>query len=171
MRTTTFDAISSSHGDDFLTTGEAAKILNSSRQHVADMCDRGDLPFTTVGVHRRVQRSDIEIVRARTQRLTRDQRRSLWLGFAVAGKIVADPNQAKLLANRNLKQMRQVNRGQTLRWLDEWGVLLDGPIDKILEMLTSRTPKGREMRQNSPFRGVLTEPERTHALETWSSQT
>lgn len=61
------------------TTGEAALILNSSRQHVVDLCNRGDLPYVTVGTHRRIRRSDLEAVAERTLGLTRDQRRSLWL--------------------------------------------------------------------------------------------
>ena len=34
-----------------LTTGQAAKLLNSSRQHVVDLCESGDLPYVTVGTH------------------------------------------------------------------------------------------------------------------------
>ena len=62
MRSATFDAINEAEADDLLTTGEAAKLLNSSRQHVVDLCDRGELPFTTLGTHRRVQRRDVEAV-------------------------------------------------------------------------------------------------------------
>ena len=87
-------------------------MLNSSRQHVVDLCDRGDLSFTTVGTHRRVRKADIEMLRERTQRLTRDQRRSLWLAYAVAGRIVADPNEASRLAFENLERMRTTSRGR-----------------------------------------------------------
>jgi hypothetical protein len=37
-------------------------------------------------------------------------------------------------------------------------------MDRILETLTSRTPRARELRQNSPFAGVLTEAERQRVL-------
>ncbi len=72
MRTATFDSITSGETDELLTTGEAAALLNSSRQHVVDLCERGELPFTTVRTHRRVRRADVEAIRTRTQRLTRD---------------------------------------------------------------------------------------------------
>lgn len=85
-----------------------------------DLCERGDLSFTTTGKHRRVRRGDVETIQARTQRLTRDQRRSLWLAYAVAAHVV-----------------------------------------------TSRSPKARELRQNSPFAGLLGEEERQLVLTAW----
>ena len=170
MRTLTYDRIAGSGGDELLTTGEAASMLNSSRQHVVDLCDRGDLSFTTVGTHRRVRKADVEMLRERTQRLTRDQRRSLWLAYAVAGRIVADPNKAGRLAFENLERMRTTSRGQARRWLDEWERLLHGPVDKLLAALVSPSPKGRELRQNSPFAGVLSEAERADVLAAWQAQ-
>jgi hypothetical protein len=35
--------------DELLTTGEAAKLLDCSLQHVVDLCKNEDLPFTSVG--------------------------------------------------------------------------------------------------------------------------
>lgn len=153
--------------DDMLTTGEAARVLNSSRQHVVDLCNSGDIPFVTVGTHRRVRRADVELVRDRTLRLTRDQRRSLWLAFAVAGRIAADPQSAVSRARRNLVTMHRSTRGQAVTWLDEWQRLLDGRIEDLLIALTSRSPRGRDLRQNSPFAGVLSESERTEVLSSW----
>src|SRR5262245_66338423 len=146
MRTESVDTVLGPEGDDLLTTGEAAKILNTSRQHVVDLCDRGDLPFVTTGSHRRIRRADVEALRTRTQRLTRDQRRSLWLAYAVAGHTAADPSRAKKLARNNLQRTRESTRGQARRWLDEWERLLHGPVDNLLAMLVSPSPKGRELR-------------------------
>jgi len=162
---TTATHVLQSEVDDLITTGEAAKLLGTSRQHVVDLCDRGDLPCRTVGTHRRVSRADLEELSARTQRLTRDQLRALWLGNAVAGKLVRDPARALDLARRNLAQLQVVHtRGQGARWLAQWDTILRGPIDVVLETLTSRTPRARELRQNSPFAGVLTETERAEVL-------
>lgn len=170
MRTATYDTITAHTGDELLTTGEAAILLNSSRQHIVDLCERGELPFTTVGTHRRVSRDDVEAVQARTQRLSKDQRRSLWLAYAIAGRIAEDPRSALRLARRNLETMRRTSRGQATRWLDEWERLLNGPIENVLEQLVSRASKGREMRQNVPFAGLLSSARRQRILSAWRNQ-
>ena len=114
-----------------------------------------------------VRRRDVEAIRTRTQRLTRDQRRSLWLAYAVAAQIVTDPDAASASARTNLERMRTAARGQVRRWLDEWERLLDGPIEDLLDHLTSRSPKGRELRQNSPFSGLLDAEQRAEVLAAW----
>lgn len=169
MRTSTYDIIIAGTGNHLLTTGEAAKILNASRQHVVDLCDRGELPFVTIGTHRRVRQGDIDAMRTRTERLTRDQERSLWIAYAVAGHIVNNPFTVLVLARNNLKVMRQSSRGQARIWLNEWEKLVEGPVEDLLAMLTSRSPKARELRQNSPFSGLLAEEQRIQVLEAWKS--
>jgi excisionase family DNA binding protein len=170
VRTHTYDRIIGAEAEELLTTGETAALLDSSRQHVVDLCERGELPYATVGTHRRIRRADVEALRARTQRLTRDQRRSLWLAYAVSGRIVADPHRAGNLARRNLERMRASSRGQARRWLDEWERLLNGPVDELLAMLVSPSPKGRELRQNAPFAGLLGQAERSKVLEAWKDR-
>jgi len=170
MRSAVYDTATSFDANEQLTTGEAAALLSATRQHVVDLCERGDLPYTLVGRHRRVRRGDIEAIRTRTERMTRDQRRSLWLAYATVGKITVDPGRSLETARRNLARMRKGTRGEARRWLDEWERLLDGPIDKLLDVYTSRSLLGRELRQNSPFAGVLTQDERERALLAWRDQ-
>jgi excisionase family DNA binding protein len=165
MRAQAADSMIEQRGEDLLTTGEAARILSTSRQHIVDLCDRGDLPFVSTGTHRRIRRADLEALSDRTRRLTRDQLRSLWLGHATAGKLVEDPPGAMTLARRNLESLKRGNpRGSSRRWLDEWERLLDGAVDDVLVALTSRAPRFRELRQNSPFAGVLSDDERRRVL-------
>ena len=166
MRAQTID--SSPPGDQLLTTGEAARILNTSRQHIVDLCNRGDLAFDTTGRHRRIRRDDVEALRARTHRLTRDQIRSLWLGYAIAGKIVADPQGALKKASENLAHLERVH-GAGNRWLREWRSLLEGPVTDVLDALVSRSPRARELRQNSPFAGLLSDEERHLVLQAFTS--
>jgi excisionase family DNA binding protein len=168
VKTIVFDSMELAGTDDLITTGEAAKLLGTSRQHVVDLCDRGDLAFSTVGTHRRVSRADLEVLSTRTRRLTRDQLRSLWLSQAIAGRLVRDPDRVLELGRRNLAHLRSVHtRGQGARWLAEWDRILNGPVGLVLETLTSPTPRARELRQNSPFAGVLTEKERLQILESF----
>jgi len=44
-------------------------------------------------------------------------------------------------------------------WLTDWDRLLEAGVDAVLEVLTSREPLSVELRQNSPFAGVLPEQE------------
>lgn len=169
MRSAVYESATAHDPDDLLTTGEAARLLNSSRQHVVDLCERGELPFQTVGKHRRVRRGDVDALRHRTIRLTRDQERSLWLAYAIAGRIVHDPARARVLALANLERMRFSARGQARRWLDEWQRLLEGPIERLLDELTSTSLKGRELRQNMPFAGLVPDADRRQVLDMWRS--
>lgn len=167
MRNVLQTELASTASDELLTTGEAAKLLNTSRQHVVNLCNQGDLPFTTVGTHRRVRRGDLELVRNRSNRLSRDQRRSLWLAYAVAGEIVEDPEKAVELASRNLETMRESARGQAQHWLDEWEQLIKGPLEQLLVTLVSPSPISRELRQTNPFAGLLREEDRLRVLSNW----
>lgn len=158
--------------DELLTTGEAAALLGSSRQHVVNLCNDGLLPYTTIGRHRRIRRRDVELARAGSERLSRDQRRSLWLNTAVAGKLASDPRTVLRQARENLAAMQRVHtRGQGRRWLQEWERLLDGPPERIMEVLTAQTPYSREMRQNSPFGNALDADERVKVLRAFKSLT
>ncbi|RMI12718.1 DNA-binding protein [Cellulomonas triticagri] len=165
VRTATIDDALRRDGEDLLTTGEAARLLGVSRQHVVDLTARGDLPYETVGTHRRVRRRDLERVRFSTSRVSADQRRALRLAYAVAGKIAQDPDGVRRQAQQNLTALRARHaRGRPAVWLAQWQDLLDGPVDDLLDALTSPSQRSRELRQNSPFAGVLTEDERAAVL-------
>ena len=98
--------------------------------------------------------------------LTRDQERSLWLHRAVAGRLALDPLAVLSQVAKNLHHLRQVHPvGVTARWLDEWQKVLDSGDDAVFGALTSSSMQAVELRQNSPFAGVLSEQERTAALE------
>jgi excisionase family DNA binding protein len=165
MREAVTKLVTDTDSGDLLTTGEAAQLLGTSRQHVVDLCNAGDLPYVTVGRHRRVSRRDVEAVRAGTRRWTRDQLRSLWLSHAVAARLVEDPHGVLARARSNLAQMLAGStRGSAKIWVQKWQQLLAGPVEGVLEALTSRSPISRELRQNSPFAGVLSAEQRQAVL-------
>lgn len=51
------------------------------------------------------------------------------------------------------------------RYADEWERILGLPLPEVRRALSSDDARGRELRQNSPFAGMLTEPERQRILE------
>lgn len=157
-----------SRGPGLLSTGQAAELLGSSRQHVVDMCQRGDLSFVWVGSHRRLQRAEVEGLAS--AELTRDQERSLWLHRAVAGRVVIDPEAAIARALENISRLEQVHQGDmAARYVAEWRALIQRGVDEVLDTLTSRSGGAVELRQNSPFAGVLSEDERQACLAAFRS--
>jgi hypothetical protein len=99
------------------------------------------------------------------RRLRPEQLRSLLLHFAVAGKVVADPNGMRTLAWDRLARLRE-QHPHASPWLREWERLLDGPLLDLLDALTSRSQFAHELRQNSPFAGALTTAEREQVRAT-----
>ncbi len=153
--------------DDLISTGTASALLGTSRQHVVNLCDSERLPCFRVGTHRRVRREDV--LRYRDGRpLTRDQIRSLWLHRAVARRLLLDPAGTIRQARANLRRLQAVHaRGVAGQRMEEWELLLNGPIDELLEVITSRSDRGNELRQNSPFAGVLSDRERSRVLDSF----
>ncbi len=121
---------------DLLTTGQAAELLGCSRQHVVDLGDRGELRSTSIGTHRRLWRTDVEVYARRRPRgeMTPDQLGSLWLHRVVAGRVAANPDTTLSLARENARRF------------------------------LSRGPSSGSARQSSPFAGILKEPERLSVL-------
>lgn len=144
-----------------LSTGDVSRLLGVSRQHVVDLCDRGDLIFVRVGSHRRVPRSELDrlLGDVHEREMTREQERSLWLHRAVLTELVENPEEVLARVGGNLQRLRAQHpgRGMTARWLGQWQEVLDAGVDAVADVLTSRGSAVLELRQNSPFAGVVSE--------------
>ena len=151
-----------------LSTGEVAGVLGVSRQHVVDLCDRGDLICVRVGSHRRVPRLELDRLMGtgREGNLSRDQERSLWLHRAVLAELVIDPQGVLSRVRGNLQRLRarHPGRGMTAHWLGQWQEVLDAGVDVVADVLTSQGPTALELRQNSPFAGVISQEVRSRVL-------
>lgn len=158
---------------EWLSTGDVARILDVSRQHVVDLCDRGDLPSTRIGRHRKIRRSDLEPIAG--PRLTLEQEKSLWLHRAVLGALMLDPEGVVRTARENLARWKGVHLpdGMSAKYLGRWAQTIDAGVDVVAETLTSTSERAVELRQNSPFAGVLSGEQRVQALRAfrqhWSS--
>lgn len=89
--------------------------------------------------------------------------RSLAFGRAIAGRVTAHPEliaQARETVTRWLQTCSPGSRS-TLR---EWLAALDGPVEGVLHLLTSRDERSTRLRQSNPFAGVLSQQERNAIL-------
>lgn len=152
-----------------LKTGEVAEMLGVSRQHVVDMCDRGELSCVRVGTHRRVPRQEVENLTKR--QFTREQEKSLWLHRALLTAMLTDPDGVLAKARENLNRWRGMHRsdGMTVGCFQKWERVLDDGLDSVVEVVTSPTEEACELRQNSPFAGVLTDETRVAVLRSFTN--
>lgn len=152
---------------DLIRTGEAARLLGCSRQHVVDLCNRGKLPVAREGgTHRYVRRSDV--LGLITRLPTREQEQSRWLHAAVASHLVTEPDLVLSRARQNLDRFSTIHAGtMAQQWLSLWRSALESGPDQVLGVLVSDSPRAAEMRQNSPFTGILSADERRAVLESF----
>jgi transcriptional regulator with XRE-family HTH domain len=93
--------------------------------------------------------------------LTREEARSLALHRAIAARLAADPEPVLLRARKNLAVMRRANDdGAADAWFTEWERRLDAPLASVIEVLVSHQQDARDLRQVTPFAGVLSDDER-----------
>jgi excisionase family DNA binding protein len=154
--------------NELLTTGQAAQLLGTSARHVVQLCDRGELPYTLAGSHRRIRRADVASLAGRTAisgggPLTADQRRSLWLGRVAASYVARDPDGALDQARRTAERFLARDPSGA-PWLRHWLVLIDRGPEAVMRALTSTSPLSRELRQNSPFTSLIPDAERRQVI-------
>ena len=96
----------------------------------------------------------------------RNRARALALAAAAAGEVRRDFGQAGALARENIDTMRDVvGDNAAAKWLDEWESLLSAGPDAVRAALLDPSGHGDDMRQMSPFAGLLGPAARAAALD------
>lgn len=90
----------------------------------------------------------------------RARRRSLAIHRAVAARL----DTAHVDAARRRIWAWRIEGALDPRWADAWEALLDEPLELVRTRITAEGPDGDDLRQSSPFAGVLGEPERRRIL-------
>lgn len=117
--------------------------------------------------------SSTEPVRRRAPRATqtrprlerREERVSLELHRAVVRHLRADDGRVREIARSNLPLLRRNVRGdQANGWLDEWERALGGPTTDLIALCLREDEHGVDLRQVSPFAGVVPDDERLAAI-------
>jgi excisionase family DNA binding protein len=160
---------------DLLSTGEVARLIGASRQHVVDLCDTGRMASFRVGKHRRVRRETVDAYLGE-----RDQARvvdgshllQLWSGRVQAAHVALDWERARDLAKRRLAEMRGDSH---LAWFaDQWARVLAQGAEAVMETLTRRDEEAAVLQNSSPFVDLLSDDERERITDAfiawWRSQ-
>lgn len=107
----------------------------------------------------------IDVVRdLETPRWTRVEEKSLAIHREIAARLLSEQSATLQKARSNLNKLRASDRGHAAGLLDQWDDLLDQPLDEIVTAMLARTHLGIDLRQMTPFAGVLTDAERRKAL-------
>lgn len=97
-----------------------------------------------------------------TPAMTREERRSLFVHRHIAELLRRDPGPVVSMARANLDKMRRLHPAAADTF-DQWERILGGSIDEMVGVLTSADQDARELRQVTPFAGVLDARERALA--------
>ena len=99
----------------------------------------------------------------------RIERRSLALHRAVAAKLRENPELVRI-AQDNLDRW-SAQRGASQPYLDVWREILTRPLEEVLRLIEEDSPRMTELRQSTPFAGVLDPRERWRIYDTFESGT
>lgn len=100
-------------------------------------------------------------------KLTRDQARSLFLHTAIARELRSRESEGIEIARRNIARMRSVNP-HAAPLLDEWERILQGSIDQIVDSMLDPGFRGQDLRQVTPFGGILTPTRRADVYRSFA---
>ena len=78
----------------------------------------------------------------------------------VAEKLLADPDTVIAKATDFMRRWVARSDPSELYWIERWQDLLDGSIDRLVEVLRSDDPETYGLHATCPFVGVLTPEER-----------
>jgi len=96
--------------------------------------------------------------------LNESERRSLVLGVLTAQHLMRDPVASLATARRNLETMSHASTAASRPYIDAWRALLNGSTIEVLAVLYGVDERAKELRQATPFAGVVPESERRAAL-------
>jgi len=142
-----------------LTQAELAEAAGTSQPTIAAY-EAGRKSPTLRTLHRLARVVGLEATIAFYRPMTREERRSLHLHRAIARRLEESPELVLARAQDTLLLMRG-KHPEAEQLFREWEVLLDRPVSELLPALIDPSPRGRELRQVTPFAGILTAEERT----------
>lgn len=144
-----------------LTQGQLAELAATSRERI-NTYEREQVSPQADTLERVLAAMQCQLMAVPA--LTFEERRSLAISTAVAAKLRESPADVLSKARSNIEKMRSIGPSEQ-RWVDVWDSLLALGAGHVEALLTSTDQFARDLRQSSPFAGVLTESERREVLK------
>ena len=151
-----------------LTQAELAEAAGTSQPTIAAYeAGRKSPTLRTLG--RLAEAAGLEASVAFHRPMTREERRSRHLHRAIALHLERDPEAVLARARATLSLMRK-KHPKAEQLFREWAVLLDRPLPELVPALIDPNSWGRELRQVTPFAGVLSAEERTDVYRSFRQE-
>ncbi len=146
-----------------ITQQELAAMAGTSQSTIAAY-ERGSKSPTLRTIDNLARSQGLEVVVNYLPRMTREDRRSLAFHQAIADIIIKSPESSICRAKHNLQKLLQMHPG-AMQLLEKWQIWLDLPVDSLLVNILDPAPEAREMRQVSPFSGLLSANDRLRIVK------
>jgi transcriptional regulator with XRE-family HTH domain len=145
-----------------VTQQELARKAGTSQSTIAAY-ETGSKSPTLRTLERLANALDLELNLSADSKLTREDQRSLAYHRAVIDKLLGDPNSTIDRATFNLSKLKRIHP-YAHELLERWEAWLRLPTDTLAGLLLARDEAACEMRQVSPFSGLLSPAERAEVL-------
>ena len=107
---------------------------------------------------------NLEMVVTYAPQMSREDRRSLAFHQAIVERLRKEPAAILSQAKTNLEKLTKMHSGARMLF-DQWQDWLNSPLEELIEKMLDPFLEARDMRQVSPFSGVLGPKERTRVLQ------
>lgn len=146
-----------------VTQKTLARMAGTSQPTIASY-EAGKKSPTLETLERLAKSLGLEATVAFVPPLTREDLRSLAYHRAVVEKLKREPSVVLARARRNLRSMSASNP-DAKRLFDHWKEALNSPLDDLIAYCLDFGLLSRDMRQVTPFSGILTAKERLEVIK------
>lgn len=151
-----------------VTQQDLAQKAGTSQPTIAQYESGGKSPSIST-LQRLAESLGLELVVSYVPKLTREDHRSLAYHHAIAKVLRQNPRATLQRAKLTLARMHQ-GHPHAARLLDQWQDWLDLPIDELISKILDPSVIARDMRQVTPFAGVLSSRERMRILKRFQKE-
>jgi transcriptional regulator with XRE-family HTH domain len=145
-----------------ITQRELAEMGGTSQSTIAAY-ETGAKSPTIRTVENLARSQNLEMSVTYLPQMTREDKRSLAFHRAIVEVLRKDPVTILSRAKRNLEKLSKMHPGAHMLF-DQWKDWLILPLENLASKILDPLPEAREMRQVSPFSGVLSPKQRAQIL-------